>query len=78
MDHRSPLGSGPRADPEIVFPRVALIALLQRGLVGSIASTHFSFVGGTQNHRGVENELAPALADELKKENVNLALLVPF
>lgn len=78
MDHRSPLGSGPRQDPEIVFPRSALIALVQRGLVGSVALTHFSFVGGTRNQRGVENELASALAGELKKENVNLALLVPF
>jgi D-proline reductase (dithiol) PrdB len=78
MDHRSPLGLGPREDPEIVFPRAALIALAQRGLIGSVASTHFSFLGGTRNHHGVEKELAPALAVELKKENVDLALLVPF
>jgi D-proline reductase (dithiol) PrdB len=78
MDHRSPLGLEPREDPEIVFPRAALIALAQRGVIGSVASTHFSFVGGTRNHHGVEKELAPALAAELKKENVDLALLVPF
>jgi D-proline reductase (dithiol) PrdB len=78
MDHRSPLGLNPREDPEIVFPRAALIALAKRGVIGSVASTHFSFVGGTRNHHGVEKELAPALAVELKKENVDLALLVPF
>lgn len=78
MDHRSPLGLSPRQDPEIIFPRAALVALAERGLVGSYAPTHFSFVGGTRNHHGVENELAPALAGELKKENVTLALLVPF
>ena len=78
MDHRSPLGAGPREDPEIVFPRTALIALARRGLIGSYASAHFSFAGGTRNHYGVEKELAPALAVELKKENVDLALLVPF
>lgn len=78
MDHRSPLGVSPREDPEIVFPRAALISLAQRGVVGSVASTHFSFLGGTRNHHGVEEELVPALAAELKKQTVTLALLVPF
>jgi hypothetical protein len=78
MDHRSPLGLTPRQDPEAVFPRAALISLAKRGLIASYAPTHFSFVGGTRNHYGIEKELAPALAGELRKENVNLALLVPF
>src|ERR1051325_6452018 len=78
MDHTSPLGGTPRHDPEVVFPRAALKRLANRRLIGSYAPTHFSFVGGTRNHRGVEEELAPALAAELKKENVTLALLVPF
>ena len=78
MDHRSPLGLNPRQDPEVVFPRAALMSLVRRGLIGSYAPTHFSFVGGTRNHHGVEQELAPGMAGELKKENVNLALLVPF
>ncbi len=78
MDHRSPLGTTPRGDPEIIFPRSALKSLAQRGEIGSVARTHFSFAGGTRNHYGVENELAPALATELRKDGVNLALLVPF
>ena len=78
MDHRSPLGLAPRRDPEVVFPRAALIYLVRRGLIASYAPTHFSFVGGTRNHHGIEQELAPGLAGGLKKENVNLALLVPF
>ena len=78
MDHRSPLGLNPRQDPEVVFPRAALMSLVRRGLIGSYAPTHVSFVGGTRNHHGVEQELAPGLVGELKKENVNLALLVPF
>jgi len=78
MDHRSPLGPTPRQDPEVVFPRAALISLVKRRLIASYASTHFSFIGGTRNHHGVEKELAPALAKDLKDANVNLALLVPF
>jgi hypothetical protein len=78
MDHTSPLGSAPRQDPEVVFPRSALLSLAERGIIKGCASDHFSFVGGTRNHSGVEKELAPALAAELKKQNVSLALLVPF
>jgi D-proline reductase (dithiol) PrdB len=78
MDHRSPLGTTPRQDPEIIFPRSALLTLVRRGVIGSAAPTHFSFAGGTRNHHGVEKELAPALAAELRREGVNLALLVPF
>lgn len=78
MDHRSPLGTSPRHDPEIVFPRSALIALAQGNVIGSIARTHFSFLGGTRDHDGVEKELAPALVAELRREEVNLALLLPF
>ena len=78
MDHKSPLGTTPRQDPEIIFPRSALISLAQRGMIGSVAPTHFSFAGGTRNHNGVEKVLAPALAAELKRAGVNLALLVPF
>jgi hypothetical protein len=47
-------------------------------VIGSVAPTHFSFLGGTRNYYGVEKELAPALAAELRREEVNLALLVPF
>lgn len=78
MDHTSPLGSTPRQDPEVVFPRSALLRLAARGVVGDCASSHFSFVGGTRNHSGVERELAPALGSELHQQQVNLALLVPF
>ncbi len=36
LDHRSPVGTDARRDPEIVFPRNALMALANRGLVGSL------------------------------------------
>lgn len=78
MDHRSPLGTDPRKDPEVIFPRSALNALAQRGVVGGVSSSHYSFLGGTRNHHGVENDLARGLAGELRKQNVTLALLIPF
>lgn len=78
MDHRSPLGTYPRRDPEVVFPRSALKALAERGVIGSVAATHFSFSGTTRNHHGVENDLARLLVRELAQQAVNLAVLVPF
>lgn len=78
MDHRSPLGTDPRKDPEVIFPRSALNALAERGVVGGVSTSHYSFLGGTRNHDGVENDLARGLAGELRKQNVTLALLVPF
>jgi D-proline reductase (dithiol) PrdB len=77
-DHRSPLGTYFRADPEIIFPRAALKALAERGVVGSVAETHFSFAGGTRDHEGVENDLARGVTSDLRQQGVNLAVLTPF
>ena len=78
MDHKSPLGKHTRHDPEIVFPRSALKALAKQRVVGSVAMSHFSFVGGTRNHHGVENDLAQGVARDLTQQEVDLAVLTPF
>lgn len=78
IDHHSGIGRVPREDPEIVFPRTALAELVATGIIGSIAPCHFSFMGGVRRHQEIENNLAPALADELAQAHVDLALLVPY
>jgi len=78
IDHHSGIGRVPKQDPEIVFPRTALASLAERGVIGSLAPLHFSFMGGVRQHQRIENELAPALAKELTDAEVNLALLVPY
>src|SRR5581483_2046614 len=78
IDHHSGIGRVPREDPEIVFPRTALAALAARAVIGAVAPFHFSFMGGVRRHREIENDLAPALADELAQAQVDLALLVPY
>jgi D-proline reductase (dithiol) PrdB len=78
IDHHSRIGRVPKQDPEIVFPRSALASLAQRGVVGALSPYHFSFMGGVRDAQKVEDELAPALAAELKKAAVDLALLVPY
>jgi D-proline reductase (dithiol) PrdB len=78
IDHHSGIGRVPKQDPEIVFPRTALAALAASRTIGALAPFHFSFMGGLRDHTKIENELAPAIADDLKQAQVDLALLVPY
>jgi D-proline reductase (dithiol) PrdB len=78
IDHHSGIGRVPKQDPEIVFPRTALASLAQRGVIGAVSPDHFSFMGGIRRSQEIENELAPAIAADLKKLAVDLALLVPY
>ena len=78
IDHHSGIGEVPKQDPEIVFPRTALASLAQHGTIGAISPFHFSFMGGLRRPQEIEDELAPAIADDLKNMAVDLALLVPY
>jgi D-proline reductase (dithiol) PrdB len=78
IDHHSGIGRVPKQDPEIVFPRTALATLAQRGVIGALSPYHFSFMGGIRRTHQIEKELAPAIAADLDKLSVNLALLVPY
>ena len=78
IDHHSGIGRVPRQDPEIAFPRSALAALARKGIVGEVSPFHISFMGGLRRHKEIETELAPAIASELRREQVDLALLVPY
>ena len=78
IDHHSGIGRVPKQDPEIVFPRIALAALAAGRTIGALAPFHFSFMGGLRDHAKIENELAPAIANDLQQAQVDLALLVPY
>ena len=78
IDHHSGIGTVPKRDPEIVFPRAALATLASNGTISALAPFHYSFMGGVREHERIENDLAPALADELAKARLDLALLVPY
>jgi D-proline reductase (dithiol) PrdB len=78
IDHHSGIGRVPRQDPEIVFPRSALATLAERGVIGSISPYHISFMGGLRCHEEIEREIAPAIAGDLKRFEVDVALLVPY
>jgi D-proline reductase (dithiol) PrdB len=78
IDHHSGIGTVPKQDPEIVFPRTALAELAKKGIVGELAPFHVSVMGGVRRQKEIETELAPAIAQLLKRAQVDLALLVPY
>lgn len=66
-----------RADPNVVFPIDTLKQCVQEGLIGQLSNPAYTFMGGIYSSRKVRDILAPAIADELQKDEVDLALLVP-
>ena len=78
IDHHSGIGTVPKQDPEIVFPRTALAAMVKKGIVGTLAPFHVAVMGGIRRQREIETELAPAIGRELINVEVDLLLLVPY
>ena len=66
-----------RADHNVVFPIDTLKTCVEEGLVGSISTTAYAFMGGIYSTRKVKKVLAPAIADRFVKDEVDVVLLVP-
>lgn len=65
-------------DLNVALPLDRLRELVDEGIVGAMAETHYSVMGfqGNDSSR-LENESAPAIAEAMKSEEVDLALLAP-
>ena len=66
-----------RADPNVVFPLDSLKKCVSEGIVGELSNPAYTFMGGIYSSRKVRDILAPALADALEKDEVDVALMVP-
>ena len=66
-----------RTDPNAVLPLQALNTLVDEGRIGALAPNALTFMGGIYSSRKVRDTLAPAIVGELKKDEVDLALLIP-
>ena len=66
-----------RADPNTVFPLQTLRGLRDRGEIGALAPCAYTFMGGIYSVRKVRDLLAPALAERLCSDEVDVAVLVP-
>ncbi len=66
-----------RRDPNAVFPLATLRNLVDEGRIGGLAPHAYTFMGGIYSVRKVRDQLTPAIADRLQRDEVDLALLVP-
>ena len=66
-----------RRDPNAVFPLATLRSLVDEGHIGGLAPQAYAFMGGIYSVRKVCDALAPAIADRLLRDEVDLAILVP-
>lgn len=66
-----------RADPNVVFPLQTLRKCQEQGLIGQLNKRAYAFMGGIYSSRKVRDILAPALAERLLQDEVDVALLVP-
>jgi len=71
------LGSA-RQDPNSAFPIDSLRRLESDGVVAEVAEDLFSCMGGVYSQRKIRDELAPALAAEFTRQEVDAVLLVPM
>lgn len=67
--------SGFQQDCNVMFPLDRLRELAHQGVIGRVASTHYSFMGGDDPTSWQEE--ARVLAARLKEDGVNAALLIP-
>ena len=79
MHHKSDAFDGApiAADRNVAFPLDRLRALAAAGEVGSVAPRHLSFMGSITLPEHLLRESAPAAADLLVADGVDVALLVP-
>jgi D-proline reductase (dithiol) PrdB len=64
-------------DPNVAFPLDRLRALAADGVIGTVAPRHLSFMGSITMPDRLVGEFAPAAADLLQGDGVDIALLVP-
>ncbi len=66
-----------KADHNCVFPLARMRELEAEGVIGELADPAYSFMGGIYSARKVRDELAPKIANELKRAHVDAFYLVP-
>ena len=66
-----------RQDPNVVFPLATLARCVEAGLLGGLAPRAHTFMGGIYSARKVRDILAPALADRVVADEVDVVLMVP-
>ena len=66
-----------REDINVVFPLQTLRKLASEGFIKAVSDHVYSFMGGIYSSRKVRDYLAPGLANQAVKDEVDLVVLVP-
>jgi D-proline reductase (dithiol) PrdB len=66
----------PRKDPNCILPIDTLKSLSRKGVIGSLADTVISCMGGTYSQRKVREEIAPRVLEKFIRDDIDCALLV--
>ena len=69
--------AGLSRDPNLAFPLDRVRELARSGRIGSLASTHLSFMGSITAPGRLVRDTAPEAASALVRDSVDVALLVP-
>ena len=71
--------SDARKDPNIIFPLDRLRELVNEGVIGSVAQTHYSFMGHIDGRHitTLVEKTAREVATRLKSDGIDLVLLTP-
>ena len=68
----------PRRDPNCVLPLTALRAVRDANQIGELANSAISCMGGIYSQRRVREELIPAVTNIFKRQQIDVALLLPM
>lgn len=66
-----------RRDPNVVFPMQTLRELAAVSRIRELSKTAYTFMGGIYSARKVSSVLAPALADRVIADEVDVVVMVP-
>lgn len=66
-----------REDPNILLPLDRLRELVEEGVLGSLAPTHYSMMGYVPQVEILVEETVPRLIEGMRSEEVDFALLTP-
>ena len=66
-----------RVDVNVVYPTNALHELVDAGVIGELAPSFFTCMGGIYSARRVREELAPAIVQRCLDDEIDVMLLVP-
>ena len=66
-----------KEDINVVFPYQILKDLARLGRIGSLSRHAYTFMGGIYSARKVRDGLAPAIAERLVRDEVDVAIMVP-